>query len=128
MGDSGENVRRLETTQLTCPYCGLPQDQVQSVEHDPMLLEPGLRVPAHEAPAERRWIELSDGLVAVYGTCPVDGEQLCRIEHLLVCPGQRRPDLWPHLTRLRRANKLRAAELAAEANRRPEDEQLPDVG
>ncbi|MEV6161543.1 DUF6083 domain-containing protein [Streptomyces sp. NPDC052052] len=50
---------------------------------------------AHVVPAEYRWIETSDGRVAVYGVWPPDPFQRCRIEHRLACPEQALPDLWP---------------------------------
>lgn len=119
----------MDGGQLTCPYCGLLQDQVQTLERDPVLLEPGLRVAAHLVPAEFRWIELSDGRVTVYGVCPVDGGQQCRVEHRLACSGQELPDLWPWLTMLREENKRRAARLEVEPPASSaEGEGLPDVG
>ncbi|EFL34865.1 predicted protein [Streptomyces viridochromogenes DSM 40736] len=48
---------------------------------------------AHTVPAERRWIELSDGRVTVYGVCPPDPFQRCRIEHRPACSAQRLPDM-----------------------------------
>lgn len=81
--------------QLTCPHCRLPQDQVDTLGPEPVLLEPDMRILAHEVPPERRWIEISRGRVTVYGVCPPVAEQRCRIEHALVCPGQPLPDLWP---------------------------------
>ncbi|MFF8946381.1 DUF6083 domain-containing protein [Streptomyces sp. NPDC014864] len=55
-------------------------------------------------PAEHRWIELSDGRVTVYGVCPPDPFQRCRIEHRLACSAQRLPALWPWLTMPRGEN------------------------
>ncbi|WP_230194693.1 DUF6083 domain-containing protein [Streptomyces coriariae] len=66
-----------------------------TLEQDWVLLEPDMRPLAHTVPAERRWIELSDGRVTVYGVCPPDQFQRCRIEHRLTCPQQVLPDLWP---------------------------------
>jgi hypothetical protein len=107
----------------------LLQDQAQTPEHDSVLLEPGLLVPAHLVPAEHRWIELSDGQVAVYGVCPVDGEQRCRIEHRLACPGQELPDLWPWLTILRGENARKAERQEVEPPASsPGSRELPDVG
>jgi hypothetical protein len=80
---------------FTCPFCGLPQDRVPTLEQDWVLLEPGVDVLAHLVPAEYRWIGLSDGRVTVYAVCPPDSSQRCRIEHRLACPGQQLPDLWP---------------------------------
>lgn len=85
-----------------------------------------MRVLAHLVPAEHRWIELSDGRVTVYGVCPVDGTQLCRIEHRLACAGQELPDLWPWLTTLRNENGRMARRQEPEPP--PGDTQLPDVG
>ncbi|WP_223281525.1 DUF6083 domain-containing protein [Streptomyces antnestii] len=110
MRGSGGRVTRIGGGQFHCPYCGLQQDRVATLEHDWVLLEPGMRLPAHLVPAEQRWIELSDGRVTVYGVCPVDATQQCRIEHRLACAGQALPDLWPWLTTLRG------------------DARLPDVG
>jgi hypothetical protein len=126
MRGSGREVARIVGGQFRCPHCGLPQDRVATLEHDWVLLEPGMRVPAHLVPAEHRWIELSDGRVAMYGVCPVDGTQRCRIEHRLACAGQRRPDLWPWLTTLRDENKRMARR--QEPAPPPGDDQLPDVG
>lgn len=113
--------------QLTCPLCGLPQDQVDTLGPEPVLLEPVLRPLAHTVPPERRWIEISRGRVTVYGVCPPVAEQRCRIEHALVCPSQPPPDLWPELTRLRDLNAERS-KLRADAPRIPGGEQLPDAG
>nr|WP_079129217.1 DUF6083 domain-containing protein [Streptomyces qaidamensis] len=55
------------------------------------------------------WITLSDGRVTVYGVCPPDRSQRCRIEHCLACSKQPAPDLWPCLTALR-AEHARAAQ------------------
>lgn len=68
-----------------------------------MLLEPL----AHTVSAEYRWIALSDSRVTVYGVCPPDPLQGCRIEHRLVCSAQPLPDLWPWLTSLRSENEHR---------------------
>lgn len=126
MRGSGRGVARIGGGQFRCPHCGLPQDRVATLEQDWVLLEPGMRVPAHLVPPERRWIELSDGRVAMYGVCPVDGTQRCRIEHRLACAGQRLPDLWPWLTTLRDENKRMARR--QEPAPAPGDDQLPDVG
>ncbi|WP_333762833.1 DUF6083 domain-containing protein [Streptomyces sp. IBSBF 2390] len=67
--------------------------------------------PAHVVPAEYRWIETSDGRVTVYGVCPPDPFQRCRIEHRLACPEQTLPDLWPWLTSLRGENARQAERL-----------------
>ncbi|WP_329579042.1 DUF6083 domain-containing protein [Streptomyces sp. NBC_01361] len=126
MRGSGRGVARIGSGQFRCPYCGLPQDRVTTLEHDWVLLEPGMRVLAHLVPAEHRWIELSDGRVTVYGVCPVDGTQRCRIEHRLACAGQELPDLWPWLTTLRNENGRMARRQEPEPP--PGDAQLPDVG
>lgn len=128
MGES-ERVHRLGSVLSTCPRCGLPREQVQTLEQDPVMLEPGMRLLAHRVPAERRWIELSDGRVTVYGVNPVDGSQRCRIEHALACPGEPLPDLWPWLTTLREENARKAARLEVEPPASsPTDGALPDVG
>ncbi|MGW4671336.1 DUF6083 domain-containing protein [Streptomyces sp. NPDC004324] len=57
------------------------------------VLEPDMAPLAHLVPAEYRWIETSDGRVAVYGVRPPDPFQRCRIEHRLACPEQTLPDL-----------------------------------
>ncbi|MFD8570152.1 DUF6083 domain-containing protein [Streptomyces sp. NPDC059639] len=119
----------METAQLTCQHCGLPQDQVQTLERDPIMLEPDMRPLAHTVPAERRWIELSDGRVTVYGVCPPVVEQRCRIEHALACPGQELPDLWRWLTMLRDENRRKSERQRNEPPPVPPGgEQLPDVG
>ncbi|MFD7939633.1 DUF6083 domain-containing protein [Streptomyces sp. NPDC059755] len=92
----------------TCPYCGLPQDRVLTLEQDWVLLEPGVDVLAHLVPAEHRWIVLSDGRVTVYGVCPPVPTQRCRIEHRLTCAARPLPDLWPWLTAMRAENARRA--------------------
>ncbi|MFE6826649.1 DUF6083 domain-containing protein [Streptomyces sp. NPDC057690] len=92
----------------TCPYCGLPQDRVLTLEQDWVLLEPGVDVLAHLVPAEHRWIVLSDGRVTVYGVCPPVATQRCRVEHRLTCAAQPLPDLWPWLTAMRAENARRA--------------------
>ncbi|MGI5143227.1 MULTISPECIES: DUF6083 domain-containing protein [unclassified Streptomyces] len=80
-------------------------------------------------PAEYRWIELSDGRVTVYGVCPPDPFQRCRIEHRLACSAQRLPDLWPWLTMLRAENGRRA-ERQLQADPEPPElpEEWPDAG
>ncbi|MFE8957649.1 DUF6083 domain-containing protein [Streptomyces iakyrus] len=127
MGVVEEGLRRLQVGPYACPRCGLPQDRVPTLDQDWILLEPGLEVPAHLVPAEHRWITLSDGRVAVYGVCPPDGSQRCRIEHRLACSNQPLPDLWPWLTALR-AENARAAQRRTdpEPPRRPQE--LPDAG
>ncbi len=114
---------------FTCPYCGLPQDRLPTLEQDWVLLEPGVTVVAHLVPAEYRWITLSDGRVTVYGVCPPDGAQRCRVEHRLACSGQELPDLWPWLTALRLENARRAArDECAEPAPLLAEVELPDVG
>ncbi|TLS41120.1 hypothetical protein FE633_38065 [Streptomyces montanus] len=101
-----------------------------TLEQDWVLLEPGVDVLAHLVPAEHRWIVLSDGRVTVYGVCPPDPFQRCRIEHRLACPGQRLPDLWRWLTAMR-AENARRSERQAGSKAGPElppDLGLPDVG
>jgi hypothetical protein len=123
-----DGMRRLDVGQFACPYCGLPQERVPTLEHDWVLLEPEVTVLAHLVPAEHRWIELSDGRVAVYAVCPPDASQRCRIEHRLACAGQQLPDLWPWLSALREENR-RAAERQAAGEPPPLREvELPDAG
>jgi hypothetical protein len=129
MGLVDEGPSRLHGgTTYACPYCGLPQDRVLTLEYDWVLLEPEVDVLAHLVPAEHRWIVLSDGRVAVYGVCPPDPVQRCRIEHRLACAAQPLPDLWPWLTALRGENDRRARR---RANAGPEPEPpggLPGIG
>jgi hypothetical protein len=113
---------------FTCAFCGLPQDRVPTVEHDWVMLEPGVDVLAHLVPAEHRWIELSDGRVTVYAVCPPDPFQRCRIEHRLACAGQQLPDLWPWLTALRGENARRAVRQVAGEPAVLADVELPDAG
>ncbi|MEV0641650.1 DUF6083 domain-containing protein [Streptomyces sp. NPDC050619] len=130
MGVIDEGPRRLGADQtFTCPFCGLPQDRVPTLEHDWVLLEPGVTVLAHLVPAEYRWITVSDGQVTVYAVCPPDPAQRCRIEHRLACAGQALPDLWPWLTVLREEN-ARAAQRQAggEPEPVPAEVELPDTG
>ncbi|MFH8655935.1 DUF6083 domain-containing protein [Streptomyces afghaniensis] len=122
MGASDDGPRRLQVGQYACPLCRLPQDRVATLEQDWVLLEPGVTVLAHLVPAEHRWIELSDGRVTVYGVCPPDGSQRCRIEHRLACAKQPLPDLWPWLTALRNENAR-----AAERRSGPEPSRPPEV-
>ncbi|KOT49928.1 MULTISPECIES: DUF6083 domain-containing protein [Streptomyces] len=128
MGASSKPSRRAASVRLTCPYCGLPQDQVLTPDRDPVLLEPEMRPLAHEVPAERRWIELSDGKVTVYGVCPPEQTQRCRIEHALACPRQQLPDLWPWLTALREENARKAQRQAESPTLPTGEEGLPDTG
>ncbi|MFF8659497.1 DUF6083 domain-containing protein [Streptomyces huasconensis] len=121
-------MRRLGGGQLICQHCGLLQDQVQTLSHELVLLEPGMRVLAHEVPAGRRWIELVDGRVTVYGVCPPDPFQRCRIEHALACPGQQLPDLWPWLTSLRQENARKAERESQRLPLPPGGEPLADAG
>jgi uncharacterized protein DUF6083 len=121
MGLWEEEPRRLNGGRSCCPYCGLPQDRVATLEYDWVLFEPDMTVPAHTVPAEHRWIELSDGRVTVYGVCPPDPYQRCRIEHRLACSAQPLPDLWPWLTTLRGENARRA-----ERQPLPEPPELPE--
>ncbi|MEU2713915.1 DUF6083 domain-containing protein [Streptomyces sp. NPDC007205] len=127
MGSKEEEPRRLHSGRSRCPYCGLPQDRVATLEQDWVLLEPDMYPLAHTVPAEHRWIELSDGRVAVYGVGPPDPHQRCRIEHRLACSAQALPDLWPWLTTLRGENARRV-----ERQEAPEPlelpEQWPDAG
>ncbi|MFF9865924.1 DUF6083 domain-containing protein [Streptomyces sp. NPDC013953] len=113
MGLGEEGPRRLHSGQSYCHYCGLAQDRVATLEQDWVLLEPDMSLPAHTVPAEHRWIELSDGRVALYGVCPPDPYQRCRIEHRLACSARPLPDLWPWLTTLRGENARRAERQAA---------------
>ncbi|MCT9078796.1 DUF6083 domain-containing protein [Streptomyces fulvoviolaceus] len=126
-----EGPRRLGGDQkFTCPFCGLPQDRVPTLEQDWVLLEPDVDVLAHLVPAEHRWITLSDGRVTVYAVCPPDPFQRCRIEHRLACSGQELPDLWPWLTSLRDEN-ARRADRQATGEPGPvllPEVELPDVG
>jgi hypothetical protein len=80
---------------------------VATLEHEWVLLEPDMMPLAHTVPAEHRWIVLSDGRVTVYGVCPPDPFQRCRIEHRLACSAQPLPDLWQWLTALREENARR---------------------
>lgn len=82
---------------------------------------------AHTVPADRRWIELSDGRVTVYEVCPPDQFQRCRIEHSLACPAQPLPDLWPWLTTLREEN-ARRAERQNDPETPPPPEEWLDAG
>lgn len=127
MGADG-GVRRLEAGQYACPFCGLPQDRVATIEQDWVLLEPDVTVLAHLVPAEYRWISLSDGRVAVYGVCPPEAEQRCRIEHRLACAKQALPDLWPWLTALREENRRRADRRADSEPAPLRVVDLPDAG
>ena len=127
MGAVEEGLRRLRVGQLACPRCRLPQDRVGTLEQDWVLLEPGLELPAHLVPAEHRWITLSDGRVTVYGVCPPDGSQRCRIEHRLACSKQPLPDLWPWLTALR-AENARAAQRRTDPEPPRPPQAWPDAG
>ncbi|MFJ1602256.1 DUF6083 domain-containing protein [Streptomyces sp. NPDC088253] len=131
MGVVEEGPRRIGARQVfRCPRCGLPQDRVPTLEHDWVLLEPGVDVPAHLVPAEHRWIVLSDGRVTVYGVCPADPAQRCRIEHRLACPQQELPDLWRWLTAMRMENARRSERLLdpPPTPAPPPAVELPDVG
>lgn len=97
------------------------------------MLEPDLRPLAHEVPAGHRWIELSDGRVTVYGVCPPDPFQRCRIEHRLACPKRSLPDLWPWLTDRRSENARRGEDVRRTERRHapepePPPEEWPDAG
>lgn len=101
-----------------------------TLDQDWVLLEPGVDVLAHLVPAEHRWITVSDGRVTVYGVCPPDPAQRCRVEHRLACSKQLLPDLWPWLTAMREENARSAERLACGEPERallPEIE-LPDAG
>ncbi|WP_345769950.1 DUF6083 domain-containing protein [Streptomyces sp. LamerLS-31b] len=126
MGALEKTPRRLDKGQSRCPYCGLPQDRVATLEYDWVMLEPDMAPLAHTVPAEHRWIELSDGRVTVYGVCPPDQFQRCRIEHRLACPAQPLPDLWPWLTALRGENARQAERDEPEPP--PPPELWPDAG
>lgn len=128
MGASKKSMRRLGESRLMCPYCGLPQERVATIEHDWVLLEPDMAPLAHVVPAEYRWIETSDGRVAVYGVCPPDPFQRCRIEHRLACPEQTLPDLWPWLTSLRGENARQAERLNEPEPPPHAPEEWPDAG
>ncbi|MFF4577196.1 DUF6083 domain-containing protein [Streptomyces sp. NPDC001389] len=122
MGDYQDEPTRLRAGQPHCPYCGLPVDRVATDDHDWVLLEPDMAPPAHVVPAQHRWIELSDGRVTVYGVCPPDPFQRCRVEHRLACSAQPLPDLWPWLTTLRTENGRRVQRRADPA------QEWPDAG
>ncbi|MFC8197834.1 DUF6083 domain-containing protein [Streptomyces sp. NPDC060006] len=129
MGAVDKESRRWGDGQASaCPYCMLPQDRVPTLDHDWVLLEPGLDVLAHLVPAERRWITLSDGRVAVYAVCPPDPLQRCRIEHRLACSGQQLPDLWPWLTAVRQENARQVERRAAAEPPLWPDIEFPDTG
>ncbi|MEU7463338.1 MULTISPECIES: DUF6083 domain-containing protein [Streptomyces] len=132
MGASEGTPRRLGGGRSCCPHCGLPRDRVATLGHEWVMLEPDLRPLAHEVPAGHRWIELSDGRVTVYGVCPPDPFQRCRIEHRLACPNRSLPDLWPWLTDRRSENARRGEDVrrterrhAPERNRRPRSGRTP---
>ncbi|MFH8389903.1 DUF6083 domain-containing protein [Streptomyces sp. NPDC018036] len=127
MGATKKSTRRLGGARPMCPYCGLPQERVATLEHDWVLLEPDMTPLAHVVPAEHRWIETSDGRVTVYGVCPPDPFQRCRVEHRLACPEQALPDLWPWLTSLRGEN-ARQAERLNEPEPPSPPEEWPDAG
>lgn len=127
MGVSGEGARRLGDGRSRCPFCGLWADRVATLEHDWVLLEPKVTVLAHLVPAEHRWIVLSDGRVAVYGVCPPEPDQRCRIEHRLACSKQALPDLWPWLTTLR-AENARAVQRQTDPEPPKRPEEWPDAG
>ncbi|WP_055696202.1 DUF6083 domain-containing protein [Streptomyces prasinopilosus] len=127
MGLGEKKPRRLDGGRSRCPYCGLPQDRVATLEQEGVSLEPDMRPPAHQVPAGHRWIELSDGRVTVYGVCPPDQFQQCRIEHRLACPAQPLPDLWPWLTSLRGEN-ARQVERQSDPEPPPPPEEWPDAG
>jgi len=127
MGVSGERPRRIGSGQFRCPYCGLQQDRVATLEQDWVLLEPDLTVLAHLVPADHRWIMLSDGRVTVYGVCPPDPAQRCRIEHRLACSQQMLPDLWPWLTVVRNENARKAERQDAGEPTPVRENELPDV-
>jgi hypothetical protein len=130
MGDFQGVPRLSGGPSFTCPFCGLPQDRVATLEQDWVLLEPGVDVLAHLVPAEHRWITVSDGRVTVYAVCPPVAEQRCRIEHRLACSGQQLPDLWPWLTAMREEN-ARATERLARGEPEPvslTELELPDAG
>ncbi len=97
-----------------------------TLDHDWVMLEPNMAPLAHTVPAEHRWIELSDGRATVYGVCPPDQFQRCRIEHRLACPAQPLPDLWPWLTILRSENTRHTERTPLEPP--PPPEQWPNAG
>ncbi|MGW3145636.1 DUF6083 domain-containing protein [Streptomyces sp. NPDC001177] len=84
MGVLEEGPRRLAGGRSHCLYCGLPADRVATPEQDRVVLA-GHDPAGPYVLAEHRWIELSDGRVTVYGVCPPDPFQRCRIEHRLAC-------------------------------------------
>ncbi|MEW2269500.1 DUF6083 domain-containing protein [Streptomyces griseofuscus] len=127
MGASEGTPRRLGGGRSCCPHCGLPRDRVATLGHEWVMLEPDLRPLAHEVPAGHRWIELSDGRVTVYGVCPPDPFQRCRIEHRLACPKRSLPDLWPWLTDRRSENARRGEDVRrTERRHAPEPEPPPE--
>ncbi|MGK5733806.1 DUF6083 domain-containing protein [Streptomyces sp. URMC 124] len=127
MGVLDEGPHRLGGGQSPCLYCGLLADRLATLEQDWVLLEPGMTPLAHAVPPEHRWIVMSDGRVTVYGVCPPDPSQRCRIEHRLACSAQPLPDLWPWLTSLRAENGRRAER---QKDRQPPEppRQWPDAG
>ncbi|WP_199825475.1 DUF6083 domain-containing protein [Streptomyces sp. TP-A0875] len=127
MGPVEKEPRRLSGGRSRCPDCGLPQDRVATLDHDWVLLEPDMKPLAHTVPADHRWIELSDGRVMVYGVCPPEQFQRCRVEHRLACPAQPLPDLWPWLTTLREEN-ARQAERHNAPEPPPPPAEWPDTG
>ncbi|MFD4596769.1 DUF6083 domain-containing protein [Streptomyces sp. NPDC058464] len=122
-----EGLPRLDTTTFTCPYCGLPQERVATLDHDWVMLEPGMEPLVHTVPPEHRWITLADGTVTVYEVAPPVAEQRCRIEHRLACPEQALPDLWPWLSSLREENR-RASERRDEPEPPVPPAELPAAG
>ncbi|MEU1300379.1 DUF6083 domain-containing protein [Streptomyces shenzhenensis] len=125
MGVFRERPRRLQGGQLCCPFCGLPQDRVATLDQDWVLLEPDMAPLAHTVPAEHRWIVLTDGRVTVYGLCPPDQFHRCRIEHRLACSEQRLPDLWPWLTSLRGENARRVERQSDPEPPEPPEDRAP---
>ncbi|WP_405863362.1 DUF6083 domain-containing protein [Streptomyces sp. NBC_01515] len=122
MGALEEGPRRLKGGQSRCLHCGLPTERVATLDYDWVQLEPDMEPLAHTVPAEHRWIALSDGRVTVYGVCPPDPFQRCRIAHRLACSAQPLPDLWPWLTSLRIENGRQV-----ERQKDPESQQAPET-
>ncbi|MFF9815014.1 DUF6083 domain-containing protein [Streptomyces sp. NPDC014006] len=105
-----------------CPHCGLAGDRLRTYTGQHVLLEPGLRMPAHLVPGGHRWHVDGNGVAWNGGLDEPRPGETCRIPHRLACPGLTSDEIepWRWLAAVRDRNGASARRKAdAEGFREP---------